>query len=494
MKIVEMMKEKLRSWLVLDKNANPSTIHVLETMDFDTNCFKNEIWYRGNASELHQFYTQYDDMMGNVRFWQSESSNGIDFRKAHSGLPGMIIDVLANITFDDMNEFEFDNLEAQELWEEIAKELPDDFFKNSFKKFMVQGDGAIRFVYHTNESKYPIAEFYPADKVDFKYKHGRISEVIFKIPYLIDDKEFTLQEIHTQYGYSYKLFNHAGKQVPIIDYAEFKNLKSFEKEHKGFMCVPILLDESSKYKGRGKSLFDGKDDDFDAFDEVFSQLIESLRDNRTKQYIPEQMIPKNQMTGETLKPNSFDGRFYKINGMTGIEGATPQIDVENPKMDSEGLMMAYSTTLDACLQGLISPSTLGIDVKKLDNSEAQREKEKATLYTRNRIINVAEKAIPKVVQTALMIYDLATKGKINDEYNVVVTFGEYANPSFEAVVETVGKAKQYKVMSNERIVDEMYGDTLDEDEKQKEVERLNAMDGYMANEPSINNYDDVGNY
>lgn len=478
---------------MLDKNANPSTIRVLETMDHETNCFKNSIWYRGEASELHQFYTQYDDMMGNVRFWQSESSNMVDFRKIHSGLPGLIIDTLADITFSDVGEFEFNNDEAKEIWEEIEKELPKNFFKNAFKKAMVLGDGAIRFVYHPNESKYPIAEFYPANRVDFVYRHGKINKIIFKIPYLIDDSEFTLHEIHTEYGYSYMLTNDVGKRVSVMDYPEFRGLKSFKKSEKGFMCVPVILGESSKYEGRGKSLFDGKDDSFDAFDEAYSQIIEASRDNRTKQYIPEQMIPKNPETGETLKSNPFDGRFIKVKGVTGTEGASPTIDVENPEMDYEGLMMAYTTTLDVCLQGLISPSTLGIDVKKLDNAEAQREKEKATLYTRSRIIEVAEKVIPQVVAVALELYDLASE-RPKQEYEVNVQFGEYANPSFEATVETIGKAKSYKIMSNERVVDELYGDTMDEDEKKKEIERLNAMDGYEVAEPIATSFDDIGNY
>lgn len=478
---------------MLDKNANPSTIRVLETMDHETNCFKNSIWYRGEASELHQFYTQYDDMMGNVRFWQSESSNMVDFRKIHSGLPGLIIDTLADITFSDVGEFEFNNDEAKEIWEEIEKELPKKFFKNAFKKAMVLGDGAIRFVYHPNESKYPIAEFYPANRVDFVYRHGKINKIIFKIPYLIDDSEFTLHEIHTEYGYSYMLTNDVGKRVSVMDYPEFRGLKSFKKSEKGFMCVPVILGESSKYEGRGKSLFDGKDDSFDAFDEAYSQIIEASRDNRTKQYIPEQMIPKNPETGETLKSNPFDGRFIKVKGVTGTEGASPTIDVENPEMDYEGLMMAYTTTLDVCLQGLISPSTLGIDVKKLDNAEAQREKEKATLYTRSRIIEVAEKVIPQVVAVALELYDLASE-RPKQEYEVNVQFGEYANPSFEATVETIGKAKSYKIMSNERVVDELYGDTMDEDEKKKEIERLNAMDGYEVAEPIATSFDDIGNY
>lgn len=493
MNLSETIKNKLRSWLFLDKNTNPMSIRVLETMDHETNVFKNRIWYRGDASELHQFYTQYDDMMGNVKFWQSTSSNSVDFRKMHSGLPALIIDTLADITFDDMNEFEFNNNDAKEIWENIKKELPNDFIKESFKEVMYLGDGAIRFVYHPNESKYPIAEFFPADQVDFIYKHGKINKIIFKLPYVINDRDFILKEIHTEYGYTYELENDRGVRVSIRDYPEFNMLKSFHKTTKYFMCVPIILGKSSKYKGRGKSLIDGKEDSFDAFDEAYSQIIEASRDNRTKQYIPETMIPKDPKTGKTLKPNVFDGRFIKVKGQTGTESATQTITVENPEMDADGLLMAYTTTLDACLQGLISPSTLGIDVKKLDNAEAQREKEKATLYTRNRIIKVAEETIPKIVETALLLMDMVNH-KDYQEYEINVSFGEYANPSFEAVVETVGKAKQYKIMSNERVVDEMYGDTLDDDEKQKEIERLNNMDGFNINEPSVNEFDQVSDY
>ena len=93
------------------------------------------------------------------------------------------------------------------------------------------------------------------------------------------------------------------------------------------------------------------------------------------------MIPKDPTTGETLKPNPFDGRFIKVKGPTGTEGVAPTIDVENPEMDYEGLMMAYTTTLDACLQGLISPSTLGIMLKNWIMPK-HKEKKKKQLFIR----------------------------------------------------------------------------------------------------------------
>jgi hypothetical protein len=491
MRINETIKRKLRNWLEMDKGMNPLSIRIIETMDFEANCFKNSIWYRGDPSELHQFYTQFDDMMGNTRFWQAVATNGVNFRKIHTGLPALIIDTLADITFDDMNTIEFNNLEAQELWEAIEKKLPEDFFKDSFKEAMYMGDGAVRFTYDSKISKYPIPEFFPADMVDFKRDRGYLKAIIFKIPFVFKEREYLLKEIHTNHSIDYELWNPEGEKENILDFPELADVKPLIHDAEFWTAVPIIVGKSPKYKGRGKSLFDGKEDAFDSFDEAYSQWIEALRDNRTKTFIPEQMIPKDPKNGLLLKPSPFDGRFIKIKGLTGTEGASPNIDVEQGEIDDEGLLASYNTALDQCLQGLISPSTLGIDVKKLDNAEAQREKEKATISTRNKIVRVAEKVIPQIIEAALHIMDMVGY-KPYREYEITISFGEYANPSFESVVETVGKAKQYGVMSNETVVDEMYGDSKDDDWKEKEVARLNAIDGLNSKEPSINEFDDLG--
>ena len=51
-------------------------------------------------------------------------------------------------------------------------------------------------------------------------------------------------------------------------------------------------------------------------------------------------------------------------------------------------------------------------------------------------------------------------------------FGEYANPSFESQVETIGKARQNGTMSIETSVDELYGDSKSDDWKKEEVKRI----------------------
>ena len=120
------------------------------------------------------------------------------------------------------------------------------------------------------------------------------------------------------------------------------------------------------------------------------------------------------------------------------------IETVQPSIPVESYLGTYITALDLCLQGLISPSTLGIDVKKLDNAEAQREKEKATLYTRNSIIAALQSTLPALIDSIFKAYDTFYKRPVRDIADKVeIPFGEYANPSFESQVETCGKARQF---------------------------------------------------
>ena len=184
--------------------------------------------------------------------------------------------------------------------------------------------------------------------------------------------------------------------------------------------------------------------------------------------------------------NPFDNKFIKTETTAG-ENDKKQIDVAQPEIPTEQYLQSYITFLDLCLQGIISPSTLGIDNKKLDNAEAQREKEKTTLYTRGLIIDTLTEFIPKVINAVLKSKDLMEEKAVPADIEVNVKFGEYNNPSFEAQVETVGKGKTQGIMSIEASVDELYGDSKDDKWKAEEVARLKAEQGIVdIEEPAVN--------
>ena len=483
-KLNDKLKDVVRNWLNIVP-APGDTITIQETNTFEGNCFRNLLWYRGDASELHQYYTQTDDMMGNAKFWASDTTNDLKMRKIHTGLPAMIVDMLADIIVDSFNKITVENNnEAQKNWDDIAE---DNDFKETVKQAIidvfVECDGAFKISYDTDISKYPIIEFYAGTKVDYERTRGRITTVIFNNVYEKEDATYILKERYSKDGIKYELYKNGNYVEDYRSIPETADLRE-PTDVNFMMAIPMMFNKSKKYKGRGQSILEKKLDAFDSFDEVWSQWVDAIRDNRTITYIPEDLIPTDG-NGNLLEPNTFDRRYAKI-GSSSSETEGDKITRENSDFDYEGMLQSYITALDLCLQGLISPSTLGIDVKKLDNADAQREKEKATQYTRGKVIDVLEKVIPKLVVTCLKCYDLA-QGKTAGEYEASVDFKEYANPSFEAIVETVSKARPgQNVMSIEKSVDTMYGDSMTQEEKETEVKRLKEESGIIQKEkPNI---------
>ena len=97
-----------------------------------------------------------------------------------------------------------------------------------------------------------------------------------------------------------------------------------------------------------------------------------------------------------------------------------------------------------------------------------------------------QEALPELVSAAINAYYLLLKQPVQ-EIKVAVPFGEYANPSFESQVETLTKARPgAPLLSIEAQVEELYGDSKDEEWKKKEIERLKAEQGMLEmEEPAV---------
>ena len=482
----ENLKRSVRSWLNVIP-ASPYRIQINELLDFEASAIRNRIWYQGDSSGLQQLYSQNREYADKYKFWASTCTAGMEMRKLHTGLPGLIVRILSAIVLADMNDFDFTGNERYEsVWKEIAKE--NSFIKKlekALKEVLYIGDGAFKITVDTEFSPYPIIEWYPGERVEFIRRHDRVQEAVFRTPYDVKGRRYTLLE---RYGYGYirnELYLD-NKEVDLKTIGETGKLKpGWQFDASVFLAVPMQVYESAKYEGRGGSIFDGKLDSFDALDEAWSQWMDALRAARTKTYIPECLIPRDPETGRVIRPNPFDNRYFAAdNDMS--EKSDNKVYTEQPAIPHDSYMASYCTALDLCLQGVISPSTLGIDVKKLDNAEAQREKEKATLYTRNAIVEALQDTLPALVKAAINADNILNKNPIG-ELIVSIPFGEYANPSFESQVETLAKARPgAPVMSIEAQVEELYGDSKDEEWKEAEIARLKAEQGLTdMEEPGV---------
>ena len=483
-KINENIKKTVRSWLNIVP-SNPYSFQINEILDFEAHAIRNRIWYRGDGNELEQLYMQSEEYVDKHKCWGSKCTSGMEIRKIHTGLPGLIVKILAATVLPDMNDFEFESPEQESIWKAIAEE--NKFAKKiekALKETLYIGDGAFKISIDPQNSEHPILEWCPGDRVEFIRTRGRIQEIIFKTPYRERERLYVLNE---RYGYGYIIneLYRENKMVSLDSVSATAGLRDVTFDNNVILAIPLMIYESAKYEGRGGSIFDGKLDNFDSLDETWSQWMDALRAGRAKTYIPECLIPHDPLTGKLVKPNPFDNRYFASDGDM-REGQKNQVITDQPVIPHESYLASYVTALDLCLQGVISPSTLGIDTKKLDNAEAQREKEKTTLYTRNAIIEALQETLPDVVEMCINAEHFL-HNQAAEEVKVNIPFGEYANPSFESQVETIAKAKQGGIMSIERCVEELYGDTLDEHCKEEEIARLKVEQGIQdMEEPAVN--------
>ena len=486
------LKGFILNWLGIEPAHHDTHILVHETMTHESNVLKNKLWYRGDPSELEQFYKQLSEVDVNVysttvksKFWASVPNGDVRIRKIHSGLPAMIVNTLSDIVVNDLMDPDMDS-GLHERWEAFCSENDfDDILIEAVQQALITGDGAFKLNIDTDLSEQPLLEFYSADQVCYEYKRGKLQAIIFKTEYCHERAKYQLHERYGKGTVQYKLFGPNNKEYPLDTVPECAELTDVTFTGDYIMGVPFKIYKSPKFKDRGQSILDKKSDAFDALDETLSTWLDGVRASRVKQYIPENLIPKNR-EGIPLKPDVFNP-WIAINGQLAEED-NGKIETVQGDFQTASLLESYVTFLDVCLQGILSPSTLGIDVKKLDNADAQREKEKTTMYTRDTIISSLKKSLECLFDVIMRTQDnMLGKQPPEEGYEATFEWGQYANPSFEAMVETLVKAKQGQIMSTEKIVDELYGDDLSEEEKAEEVERIKAeySGGTEMAEPSM---------
>ena len=223
----------------------------------------------------------------------------------------------------------------------------------------------------------------------------------------------------------------------------------------------------------GRSIFTGKIDLFDDLDQCLSQSANTVRRSTTIEYFDAMYLEKDENTGLPKMPHSFDRKYVSYKGARTGEGliqGTGPVTATQPKLDFAQYSTEATNILLQIIAGIMSPATLGIDIAKKDNAEAQREKEKVTIFTRNTVMAEEGKTIKTIANDLLCADELMHKGNItNHNYDVYVQYDEFADASFEKKLETVLMGWREGMISDRMAVDYLYGNTLTKDVKDREV-------------------------
>lgn len=455
------------------------------------------VWYMGDSDELLNFYTHANNIDYNYEpfydrnkrsyFWAISGTEG-DFKRTHSGQARNVVDTLVNIIDVPVIKGGVTFQKAEKL----EKILEDNNFWELYKQVqmpmtLVEGWGAYKISWDTALSDYPIIDYYKAENVDFIYKSNRLIGIIFKDYYtdekgrkylVIETRRLENKNLHIEYEL-YELLdrNEQLKEVDFESVPEFSYLKDIQHlEIEGFnelLAVPCVFFRDTDLNSYGRSLFAGKIDLLDDLDQCLSQSANTVRKSTPVEYFNTDFLERDKKTGMPLQPKVYDRKFVMYAGGKSADGASMSAE---PVMATQPNLnfMEYSAEAQQILfqfiSGIMSPATLGIDVAKKDNAEAQREKEKITVFTRNAIIKGETRILRRLFSQLLCVQEYLDRSEITiKEYDISVKFAEFADASFESKMGALIPAMQTQVMSPKMFVDKLYGDTLTDEEKEKEV-------------------------
>ena len=473
------------------------------------------VWYDGDGDELLNFYTRenyigfnYEPfyMRNKKNYFWAISSTEAQIKRTHSGQPRNIVDTLVNIMPFPLISAGEDTNKLQAVVRESG--LEQVYKDEQLPLTLVEGWGCWKINWDKDVSDYPSVEYVSAENVDFIYKNGKIIGIVFKNYYTSDKKRYLLLEtrsIEWKPNNAAAAEESAGERVLVItnelyelpmnmaatdddtplkkvDLKTVPELESVEERieigpfDKLFAVPCVLLGNTSRQWGYGRSIFTGKIDLFDDLDQALSQSSNAVRLSTPIEYIDEEYLERDK-NGLPKKPKAYDRKYVMMKGQKNGDGvATGQpVQITQPSIEFSRYSDHAVQILLQILNGILSPATLGIDIAKKDNAAAQREKEKVTIFTRNALINGEERILRSLMEQMLMAKEFMDTGAVSvHTYDISVKFNEFADDSFENKLEALGKAYDMEEISTDMYLNKLYGDTLSEEERAAEKEFLES--------------------
>lgn len=464
-----------------------------------------DTWYQGDSDELLNFYTVQTNITYNYEPWYSRNKRGYfwsiastenDIKRTHSGQPRNIVDTLVSLIGKPVfNVGIKDNsiANSEDTLKAILAENDfwDIYMFEQMPMTLVEGWGCYKIDWDKDVSDYPIIKYYRAKDVEFVYKEKRLSAIIFK-DYYTDGKSrnYLITETRAVVKgklYIYKeVFRYTLEDVQVVDDAELKRIEGFEDldtepvvvdDFNKFLAVPcVFYKDTVNNDGYGRSIFTGKIDLFDDLDQCLSQSANTVRRSTPVEYFNTDFLERDAKTGLPKMPHQYDRKYTSFLGGKNVDGtqmSAQPVQVTQPQLMFNEYSTEAQNILLQIISGLMSPATMGIDVAKKDNADAQREKEKITIFTRNVLIDVEEKVLGTLFNQLLVAVQLMNRSKaVCKDFSISIKFSEFADDSFENKLKNLGEAYLKGMISRDMYLEKLYGDSLSPTEYEREKKYL----------------------
>jgi len=470
------------------------------------------IWYLGDSDRLKNFFTRANAISYNTDplynenkksyFW-AVSSTEHDIKRTHSGHPRNIVDTLVYIM--SIPNITSDADKTGTVNATLKKILKANNFKQQITQLsrpmtLVEGWGAWKINWDKKLSPYPILLYYRADRVDFIYQSNQLRAIIYKDFFQdTDGKNYVLYETRRLGDYTdtvgntttslyieKELYEYAADtdrlipcQLDVLPQLKDVIPQIVISNFKHFLGYPNIFYHDVSEEFYGRSIFTGKTDIFDDLDQCMSQGANAVRRSTVHEYFNTLYLETDPVTGLPIQPDAFDRKYIKYAGATGADGtaagSTP-VQVVQPNINFQQYSDEERNLLMTAISGIMSPATLGIDIAKKDNADAQREKEKVTIFTRNNLLDEEEAIFEHIGSDLLVANDLMNLKEGEQltctEYSVNVQYPEFANDSWEKKLETVQTGWAGGLLSDEMAIDLLHGDSISPETRKRELDFL----------------------
>ena len=450
--------------LLVDMGSNHNDKYMTRRL------LENSVWYSGIEPDIAYFYKKEAP-----KFYRSgESSESLNYfwangdteiRKIHSGFPQLMCEKMADLITGNGYDISIEGKNEEELKEELDLMLNDNKFKamilsKSIETESWSGGVAWKLSWNPTLTEYPIIEVWQPENYTNRIISGRVIEDIFYVYYEKGNDKYRLSEIYgvdklkgayIDYKVERLVFLKSGqndggsKWVPakFTDLEQTKDLKriEFNGYFKRLSLYKPNKTPNSEFRNSnlGESDFAGSYGGFDAVDEILSTWIQEFRDGKLNRYFPEELMLKNLTAGKFQYPSNFIKQHILYADNPNSDKNDQKIQYAQGDIRTDKHIQSYKIWVTQILNNAgLSPLTVGVTgLESIDASaESQQEREKVSIRTRNKKIELWTEFLEEFLQIALEFRlmtkamketnetGLYTVGKV-DEFKVIVTFSDY---------------------------------------------------------------------
>ena len=467
-----------------------------------------DTWYSGDSDELLNLYnynariefkTEFYYWANKRSYFWSRASQEKDIKRSHSGFAKNMIDTIVYICGTPTAKVDYGPQEgavltlgpygapAQEALDGIIK--ANDFMslyrREQMPMTLVEGWGAYKITWDVNVyGKDPVITYYRAQNVRVHKRMGRVLGMTF-LDWYKDAKGNRYLVAETRVYSPLKKGTFVVECFQEVGSGELMRISSEEgldflpKLPQTMTNMPCLFAEPCSFYEdtlhglAGKSVLEGKIDLLDDLDQAISQASNTVRRSTPIQTFDLDYAERDR-NGVPKLPNIFEGRFVGIQGRKNAlgesDGVAKPVEVIQPNLNTQMYDEHVNSVQRLIVAGILSPATLGLDVAKKDNADAQREKEKVTVFTRNHLLKEESRILSSLLRQALIAKEYLATGRITkDDWDVAVSFDEFSDASYESKIQVMSTVLANDGVSPKLYVEKVYGDTLSDKQKAEEI-------------------------